>query len=423
MKRYYDFQKAVNITHHSTAMPQTIPKLYLKPNRDRSVRRFHPWIFSGSVDRVENLQEPGEVVEVFASDKSFLGRGFYNPNSQINCRMLTWQDEVIGAAFFDRKLADAYQMRLNLFGLKNDADQTETSPTNAFRIVNSEGDGLPGLVVDRYADFLVVQINTLGMSRFRQEIVAGLQKIIRPQGILERSTGAVLGEEGMEPVTQVLAGTEPAQIVRIRENNLLFEVNLREGQKTGFFLDQRENRSWVARLCRGKTVLNGFGYTGAFSVYAAHAGAQRVVTVESSASAIDLAKQNFAIHHLKALPEEFVVADLFHYLRATTLKFNFIVLDPPAFAHRQKDVENAARAYKDINLQAIKVIEPGGLLLSCSCSQPVSPDLFQKILFAAATDAGRPVRILGQSGHAPDHPINLYHPEGRYLQAFLLQVG
>jgi 23S rRNA (cytosine1962-C5)-methyltransferase len=391
-----------------------MPKLHLKPNRDRAVRRFHPWIFSGSVHRLEGSHAPGDVVEVFAADGDFLGRGFYNPNSQIVCRMLTWQDEPIDAAFFQRKIESAYHLRLDLFG---------SSATNAFRVINAEGDGLPGLIVDRYADYLVVQISTLGMSRFRNEIVTALQQAIRPLGIFERSAGAALHEEGLQSVTQVLAGAEPPPLIHIRENDLRFAVNIQEGQKTGFFLDQRENRAWVARLCQNRKVLNGFGYTGAFSVYAAHAGAQTVVTVDSSAAAIELAKQNFAINRLEAVSNDFVVADLFHYLRSTTLKFDFIILDPPAFAHRQKDAENAARAYKDVNLQAMKVIEPGSLLLTCSCSQPVSPDLFQKILFGAAADAGRVVRMLGQSGHAPDHPISVYHPEGRYLQAMLLHVS
>jgi 23S rRNA (cytosine1962-C5)-methyltransferase len=404
-----------------------MPKLYLKPNRERSVRRFHPWIFSGAVDYTEGHLEPGVVAEVFAADKTFLGRGFCNPNSQIICRMLTWQDEAIDAEFFHRKIAEARGMRLRFFLEKMERSEHGrlglTNFTNAFRIVNAEGDGLPGLIVDQYADYLVVQISTVGMSRFRQEIVAALQQSIQPQGIFERSSGAALQEEGLEPVTQVLAGIEPPSLIRIRENNLFFDVDVREGQKTGFFLDQRENRLWVAKLCTGRRVLNGFGYTGAFSVYAASAGVLRVVTVDSSASAIELAKHNFAVNAFPITPDDFIVADLFHYLRATTLKFDFIILDPPAFAHRQKEVENAARAYKDVNLQAMKIIEPGGLLLTCSCSQPISPDLFQKILFAAAADAGRPVRILGQSGHAPDHPINIYHPEGRYLQAFLLYVG
>lgn len=391
-------------------------KLHLKPNRDRSVRRFHPWIFSGAVGRVDDGAEAGAVIEILTADGAFVGRGFYNPNSQIVCRMLTWQDEAIDEKFFEHKLEAALRLRQRLFLLH------DNKPTDAFRVVNSEGDGLPGLTVDKYADFLAVQISSLGMALRRAQIVAGLQKLLSPHGIFEKSSGVALLEEGLPPSTKILAGEEPPAALRIEENGLFFEVNIREGQKTGFFLDQRENRQWVARLSAGRQVLNGFGYTGAFSVYATQAGAASVITVDSSAAALALARQNFVVNGLAVNDEDFVAADLFRYLRATARSFDFIILDPPAFAHRQKDVNNASRAYKDINLQALKVIAPGGLLLSCSCSQPVSPDLFQKILFAAATDAQRAVRIIGQSGHAPDHPISIYHPEGRYLQAFLLSV-
>lgn len=388
-------------------------RLQLKPNRDRSVRRFHPWIFSGALARLEGATEPG-LADVVDADGKFLGRGFYNPSSQIVCRLLTWQEEAIDAEFFQRQIGAAYQIRRRLFA---------ANATNAFRLVNAEGDGLPGLIADQYSDYLVVQISTLGMSHFRNEIVAALQNVVQPQGIFERSTGASLNEEGLPPVTQIIAGNEPPASLHIRENNLLFEVNIHEGQKTGFFLDQRENRAWVARICAGRKLLNGFGYTGAFSVYAQQGGASRVVTVDSSTAAIEMAKRNFALNQFKFIPEDFIAADLFQFLRSTTQKFDFIILDPPAFAHRQKDVNNAARAYKDINLQAMKIIEPDSLLLSCSCSQPMAPDLFQKILFAAAADAKRTVRIIGQSSHAPDHPINIYHPEGRYLQAVLLHVS
>ncbi len=388
--------------------------VYLKPNRDRAVRRFHPWIFSGAIARTEGAPQAGEIVRVHADNGDMIGQGFYNPHSQIAVRMLSSQQEEIDRFFFENKIASAWQLRQKIF--------VEKTATNAYRLVNAEGDGLPGLIVDRYADFLVVQINTLGMAQRRQEIAAGLQNVLQPAGILERSTGAALREENLQPVMRTLAGSEPPAALEIRENGLRFEVDLRAGQKTGFFLDQRENRQWVATLCQDRTVLNGFAYSGAFSVYAAAAGAARVVSVDSSHPAMSWAKRNFELNRLPAAADDFVAADMFQFLRATTLPFDFIILDPPAFAHRQKDVENAARAYKDINLIAMKKIAPGGLLLTCSCSQPVSLDFFQKILFGAATDAKRFVRVLGHRGHAPDHPFSVYHPEGRYLQAWLLQV-
>lgn len=392
-------------------MPQT-NALYLKPGRERSVRRFHPWIFSGAVARSEGEAQSGEIVSVRAHDGAFLGQGFYNPDSQIVCRMLTWREAAIDQTFFENKIRAAYQLRQNLVA----------HATDSFRVVNAEGDGLPGLIVDKYAAFLIVQCSTRGIVRHQQEIITALQNVLQPRGIFERSTGAVLQEERLQPAMRLLAGAEPPELIQIEENGLRFHVNVREGQKTGFFLDQRENRRWVGALCKGRNVLNGFSYTGGFSVYAAHAGALRVVTVDSSSAAMQLAKENFALNRLPAAADDFVAADLFLFLRSTTQRFDVIILDPPAFAHRQKDLENAARAYKDINLQALKNLAPGGLLFTCSCSQPLSPDLFQKILFGAAVDAKRTVRILGQSGHAPDHPVNIYHPEGRYLQAFLLGV-
>ncbi len=388
-------------------------KLFLKPERERSVRRFHPWIFSGAVARIEGNAQAGEVIAVHAADNTFIGRGFYNSASQIVCRMLTWEEEPVDHNFFARKIAQAYQLRQRLVA----------PHANAFRLINAEGDGLPGLIVDKYGDYLVVQMSTLGMVRESATIIACLQDLLQPRGIFERSTGAALQEEGLQPTLRLLAGEEPPQHIVIAENNLRFNVNVREGQKTGFFLDQRENRRWVAQHAQGRAVLNGFCYTGAFSVYAKAAGAARVVSVDSSNAAMQLAKENFVLNNLPVAPEDFVAADLFYFLRSTTQKFDLIILDPPAFAHRQKDIERAARAYKDINLQALKLLNPGGLLLTCSCSQPLSPDLFQKILFGAAVDAKRAVRILGHSDHAPDHPINIYHPEGRYLQAFLLAAA
>jgi 23S rRNA (cytosine1962-C5)-methyltransferase len=395
--------------------------LYLKPDRERSLRRFHPWIFSGAVQRLTGNPPAGEVVNVRAGDGSLIGSGFYNPHSQIVCRMLAWRDEPVDRGFFQKKLQAAWQLRQKLFC--GDTNSASRIVTNAYRVVNAEGDGLPGLIVDRYVDFLVVQISTLGMARWREDVVAGLQNVYQPAGIFERSTGAALREEALEPALGTLAGAEPPHALEIRENGLRFEVNLHEGQKTGFFLDQRDNRKWTAEFSPGRKVLNGFAYSGGFSAYAAQAGAARVVSVDSSSTAMSWARKNLALNGLAVSDDDFVVADMFQFLRATTQRFDFIILDPPAFAHRHKEVEKAARAYKDLNLQAMKIISPGGLLFTCSCSQPISPDLFQKIIFAAAADAKRFVRILGNRGHAPDHPISLYHPEGRYLQAWLLQVA
>jgi 23S rRNA (cytosine1962-C5)-methyltransferase len=401
-----------------------MPSLYLKTKHDRAIRRFHPWIFSGAVERLSGHCEAGAVIEVRAASGEFLGRGFYNPGSNIVCRMLTWRDEAIDQHFFIERLQRAWQQRRTMFGDSSAKNSPEVvvRATDAFRLVNAEGDGLPGLIVDKYGDFLSLQISSLGMQRFRDTLVACLAQIMQPRCIWERSGGSALHEEGLPPVNQLLYGEKPPERVRIRENGFRFEAEMLAGQKTGFYLDQRENRAWCQQLSHGRTVLNGFGYSGAFSVYASRGAAARIVTVDSSQAAIALARRQFAINQLPCSEDDFVVQDMFHYLRATTVGFDFIILDPPAFARRQKDIRRAARAYKDINLQAMRTIKAGGLLLTCSCSQPVTADLFQKILFGAAVDAGRYVQIVGQSGHAPDHPVSIYHPEGRYLKAFLLRV-
>ena len=401
-----------------------MPSLHLKTEHDRAVRRFHPWIFSGAVEKLSVHCDAGAVIDVLAANGDFLGRGFYNPRSNIVCRMLTWTDEAIDRHFFAERLGRAWQQRRMMFGDAPPSSSPEGAvpATDAFRLVNAEGDGLPGLIVDSYGGFLAVQISSLGMQRFRDTLVACLAQIAQPRGIWERSGGAALREEGLPPVNQLLYGETPPERVGIQENGLQFEVEVLAGQKTGFYLDQRENRAWCQRLSRGRTVLNGFGYSGAFSVYAGRGAAARIVTVDSSPAAIALARRHFAINQLACNADDFVVQDMFDYLRAATPAFDFVILDPPAFARRQKDIGRAARAYKDINLQAMRKIAPGGLLLTCSCSQPVTPDLFQKILFGAAVDAARSVQILGQSGHAPDHPVSIYHPEGRYLKAFLLRV-
>jgi len=387
-------------------------KLILKTDRERSIKNFHPWIFSGAIARIEGTPGAGEVIDVHAANDTFLARGFYCPSSQIRCRLLTWKPESIDRDFFVRTITAAHLLRR----------QHISSDTDSYRVVNAEGDGLPGLIVDRYADVAVMQCNTIGMELRKHELAEILMTDLGMSGVWERSQGAARREEELQPSAGVLRGNVPEGVIAIRENGFQFEADIREGQKTGFFLDQRENRQWVKNLSSGKKVLNCFSYTGAFSVYAASGDAARVVSVESSSPALEQAKRHMQINRLSSTDDDFILADVFAFLRATRQPYDFIILDPPAFAHHQREVDAAARAYKDVNLQALKRLAPGGLLLSCSCSQPVSPDLFQKIIFAAASDAKRRVRIIGQRGHAVDHPISIFHPEGRYLQAWLLSV-
>jgi 23S rRNA (cytosine1962-C5)-methyltransferase len=384
----------------------------LKRGKEKPVRNRHPWIFSGAIDRIEEGYEAGDLVRVLSSHEAFLGVGYLNPESQIVVRMLAFEDVVIDEAFFDAKIAHAFQVR----------QQFMPSGTNAYRLIHSEGDFLSGLTVDVYGDFLVVEFNTVGIDAWKPVIAKILQKYFPAHSIFERSDGDLRKWEGLKRSVGVLSGKEPPEAIEIEENGLKFGVDIKGGQKTGFFLDQRESRAVVRDISAGKRVLNCFAYTGGFSVYAAKGGAKEVVSVESSEPAVQMGRRNFERNQLG--PEQSVWAqqDVFDYLRTTKKEFDLIILDPPAFCKSKGQVEHAARGYKDINLQAFKVLPKGGLLFTFSCSSFITPDLFQKIIFGAAADAGRDVRILKKTSHAFDHPINIYHPEGEYLKGLLCEV-
>jgi len=277
--------------------------------------------------------------------------------------------------------------------------------------------------VDRYADYLVVQFQTAGMEEWKETLLSLLQEKITVRGIYERDDSEVREWEGLEKRVGMLRGEEPPDYVEILEHGISFVVDIHTGQKTGFFLDQRENRKLVKEHAREKRVLNCFAYTGGFSVYAALGGARHIVTVETSKRALNTARTNFEHNQLPTEKHEFIQEDVFDYLRQTPEAFDLIVLDPPAFARSKDHVMQASRAYKDVNLWALKRLRPGGLLYTSSCSSYVDPDLFGKILFAAAKDARREVRVLKKTSHPPDHPINVYHPEGEYLKGLLCWVG
>lgn len=392
-------------------MENNISEMKLKPGRDKSARRFHPWIFTGAVDRITGAPQSGDEVRVVAHNGDFLARGFFSTQGQICCRLCRWEDAPVDAAYLQLKLSRAYRLRRSLFA---------EAQTDAYRIFNAEGDGIPGLIIDRYGDVLVLQLLHPGVDRFRQQIIEILVQEISPLGIYEKSQGGARREEGLEPRSGVLAGDFNSGAVRIVENGLIYYVDLESGQKTGFYLDQRENRQLVAGVAGGKRVLNGFAYTGAFSVAALAGGASRVVSVESSERALDLARKNMRENGFEVPEQDFIVADMFTYLRRLQEGFELIILDPPSLAKHRRDVQKAARAYKDLNLQAMKKLAPGGMLFTATCSQHLSPDLFQKIIFAAATDARRNLQIIAERGHPADHPISIFHPEGRYLHALLL---
>ena len=386
--------------------------IYLKAGRERPVLNGHPWIFSGAVERVEGGGRATELVDVYDHKKTWLARGFYNPKSQIRARLLTWRKEDIDGEFFSRRLAHALAFR-----------GAHLPPsTTAYRIINGEGDFLPGVTVDRYGGFLVCQIFSAGMALFKNDIVDYLSRIDSIEGVFERSEGRIGDEEGLEPCVGVLSGAAPPDVIPIQENAFKFLVDVRRGQKTGFFLDQRDNRAFVCAIAREKTVLNCFAYSGAFSVNAFAGGAREVVTLDSSLPALELAEESLRLNGFGNCPGEILKGDAFAYLKEIERKFDLIVLDPPSLAHRRSDVETAAGGYKFLNLHALKHLNPGGLLLTFSCSQHVPLDLFQKIVFGAAVDAGRKVALIKRLGQPLDHPVSLHHPEGEYLKGFALRA-
>jgi 23S rRNA (cytosine1962-C5)-methyltransferase len=389
-----------------------VPRIYLKPGRERPVLNGHPWIFSGAIERIEGEMDSIGVADVFDSKKTFLARGFYNPKSQIRVRTLTWRQETIDGEFFTRRLTRALDFRR-----RHLADST-----TGFRVVNGEGDFLPGLIIDRYGDYLVCQFFTAGMAQFKRDIAESLSADKSVKGIFERSEGRIGEEEGLEPSVAVLSGDAPPELISVKENNFKFFVDVRRGQKTGFFLDQRDNRAFASKLAENQSVLNCFSYSGAFSAYAFGGKAKDVITLDSSMPALELAEKNLEVNGFGALPGEILKADAFTYLKEIDRHFDLIILDPPSLAHRRSDLDAATGGYKFLNLHAIKHLTPGGLLLTFSCSQHVPVDLFQKVVFGAAVDAGRKMALIKRLGQPIDHPISLHHPEGEYLKGLALRA-
>ncbi len=392
-------------------------KVVLKKGKEKSLLRRHPWIFSGAIKRVEEPFQDGDVVDVVDAKGKFLARGYINTRSQITVRILTWQEEEVDSAFWRRRLEIAIKAREGLF---------LPGHTESVRLVNAESDGLPGLVVDQYGQYLVVQFLTLGIERWKETITELLWELLKPKGIYERSDVDVRLKEGLEPVAGLLRGEEPPDRLEIRENGLKFWVDVKRGHKTGFYLDQRENRLRVKGFALGKEVLDAFSYTGAFGVYALSGGAKRVVHVDSSEEALEMAKANVELNGFPVRDEDFVRGDVFEVLRKWRQEgrlFDLIILDPPKFAHSKEQGDDAVRGYKDINLMAMGLLRPGGILFTFSCSGLVPPELFQKAVFWAALDAGREVQVIGKMSQARDHPFSLNFPEGEYLKGLILRVG
>ncbi len=390
---------------------------YLKPGREKAALNRHPWIFGGAIDRIEGQVEDGDIVTVRDARGTFVGRGYLNRRSQIVVRLLTWDEgEPIDSPFWARRIVAAVSHRQSLA-----ADPT----TTAYRLIHAEADLLPGLTVDRYNDYLVVQCLTLGIARRQQEILAALLQAMSPAGIYERSDVDVREREGLPPATGTWWGAEPPPEIEILENGHRFLVDLKTGQKTGFYLDQRANRQALARYAAGKEMLDAFSYSGAFSVYAAAAGAGSIESLDGSADALALARRNLAQNGLARPSDTCVQGDVFQVLRGYRDRrrtFDLIVLDPPRFAPTRQHVPHAARAYKDINLLAIKLLRPGGTLFTFSCSGGVDAALFQKMVFGASIDARRDVQILESLAQGPDHPVLLSFPESAYLKGLVCRV-
>jgi len=372
----------------------------LKKGKEKPLLNGHPWIFSGAVAQMPP-HAAGEIYPIYSAAGDFLGEGYFNAKASIVGRLLS---------NLAQRLEQSIAFRQTLFGPE----------TTAYRVVNGEGDFIPGLIVDKYGDHLVLQVGTLGIERLKNQIVEHLQRLLNPKAIYEKSTLPSRKEEGLSEVQEWL-GSPGQEEVEILESGLRFKISLTEGQKTGFFLDQREMRQKVRTRAKGKKVLNCFSYTGGFSVYAAAGGAMKVDSVDISEKAIALARTNLELN--PKVPGNCYVEDVFTFLREHPLDYDLVILDPPAFAKKQKDVMQGCRGYKDINRVALQKMPPGSTLLTCSCSHFVDERLFQMVVFQAAAEARRAVQIIGRHTLAPDHPINLAHPEGGYLKSLLLRVN
>lgn len=383
----------------------------LKSGRDRRVRFGHPWIFSGAIAHFDPSIPPGTLVRVRAAGGDLLGIGTINPRCSIAIRMLALEEVAIDTEFVARRLARALELRARVVG----------SDTTAFRLINGEGDGLPGFVVDRYGEVLVLQCLTAGAELLRPMLLEALVEALKPAGILERSAGAVREAEGLAARTEVLLGELPAE-VEAKENGLGFDVPLGVGQKTGHYCDQRLNRCIVREQAAERLVLDAFAYTGGFGVHAGAGGAGRVVMVDSSRRGLEMARRNWSRNGLTAERAEFAEDDVRQFLRQTQETFDLLVIDPPALVKQRKDLARGSRAYKDLNLWAFRRAAQGALMLTFSCSQHVDRELFRKIVLGAAADARRSVQLLRHLGAGPDHATALAHPEAEYLVGLLLRV-
>ena len=389
-------------------------KVYLKAGKEESLKRFHPWVFSGAIARIEGEPEEGEIVDVYTSKKEFIACGHFQIGS-IAVRVLTFRQEEINLDFWKHRLEVALDLRRSL----NLVDNPEN---NTYRLVHGEGDNLPGLIIDVYGQTAVMQAHSAGMHVYRMEIAEALSGVMGDivQHIYYKSETTLPFKADLEPENGFIKGGSPENVAL--ENGLKFHVDWLKGQKTGFFVDQRENRHLLERYSKGRNVLNMFCYTGGFSFYAMRGGANLVHSVDSSAKAIDLTNQNVELNFPGDERHQAFAEDAFKYLDRMGDQYDLIILDPPAFAKHRDALRNALRGYSKLNAKAFEKIKPGGILFTFSCSQVVDKKDFRNAVFTAAAQSGRSVRILHQLTQPGDHPVNIYHPEGEYLKGLVLYV-
>ncbi len=395
-----------------TLKNRQMPKVILKAGKEKAIRDRHHWIFSGAIHHLPKEVIDGAIASVYSFDHLFLGQAYFNRQSDIIGRMIAFTEEEIEFVI-QKRLQAALLLRAPFF------DQQ----TTGYRLVNGEGDELPGLIVDRYSDVLVLQISTLGMEQLKPLVIKELIALVHPRAIYEKSNASVRKKEGLANLQGFIYGDSSCDTVDFLEAGLTYRIHLQESQKTGFFLDHREMRKKVKELAKNRTVLNAFCYTGGFTLSAIAGGAKSTTSVDISKEAVQMVQEHVTLNGFNAGQQRYECADLFKFLRTEELTgYDLIILDPPAFAKKRADILSACRGYKDLNRLALQKIAPRSFVVTCSCSHYVDDDLFQKVVFQAALEAKRRVKVVGRHLQAPDHPVSLYHRETHYLKSLLLYV-